>query len=217
MVLLDDGNNLAFLLFHGKVIDHSDRAEVNLVSTTVCGLLRGQGHEDTFREVDTDIYMAVGTMCDTHHRQRHAVDTDGVAERFFVVGKQHVGHMFTNDAHLTMLVHINVVDETSGSDPLWNQIDKLGVNARHHVLVTLVTPDNILVTCKVNWANRLHHAPEALSNQLFVARIQFPPAPPSKPLIGHRGFMLMNEHFVGRQALHLVDHAVAKSRADAQE
>ena len=152
-------------------------------------------------------------MGDAHHGQRYAVDIDNTADSFFNVVKQHVGHTFTDDAYLTMLAHVNVVDEAAGHYPLRNQMDKLGINARYHVLVTLVTPNDILVTSKIDWAKRLHHAPEALANQLLVARVQLPFASASEPLVGHRGFMHINEQFVGRQALQLVDDAVAKSRA----
>ena len=168
VVLLDEGNNLALPLFQGKGIVHSDRAEINLVATTVCGLLGGQRHEDAFREVDTDIYMAIGTMGDADHCQCHAVDTDSAAHGLFRAVKQHVGHAFTDDTHLAVLAHVDIVDEAADRDPLRNQMDKLGVNSRYQILVTMLTPNDILVTRIVDGAIRLHQRPEALTNQLLV-------------------------------------------------
>ena len=76
--------------------------------------------------------------------------------------------MFTDDAHLAVLEHVDVVDEATCRDPLRNQADKLRINPRHQEWMALVIYDNILVTSIVDGAIRLHHLSEASPNQFLV-------------------------------------------------
>ena len=107
-------------------------------------------------------------MGDACHHQRYAVDVDGAAYSRFVAAKQHVGHMFANDAYLAVLAQVNVVDEAARNDTLRQLVDKLRYDPSHLVLVALVTPHHILVTSKTDRAVPFHHPSEALANQFLI-------------------------------------------------
>ena len=118
MALTNDGINRLVVFARRIFVVKHEKHSVRLPYCVEHILRRGNGQKYRFGLVGAKVHHVVRLLGNTNHIVGGACDIDALSDRGFVIREKRLCHLITDDAHLTTLVAVELVDISAGNDSL---------------------------------------------------------------------------------------------------